>query len=313
MTKAKRHFHPSRIINRRSRPSRRLAAVGLVGMLITDLSYIVLGGAAAGLTQASHVWTPVDSSWKLTFDDEFNKSALKSSWSVTPYQIDPAAALYWPHYQAYSSPYNVYVNNGLLHMLVRKHYSTIITAGITNFHYDQSYGYWEARIKTPCMASGVANAFWLDTKNFDFPEIDIIEWMGSQPNVMNFTWHYKFPKDEARKIGKLQVSDAMSCGKFHILGVWRSHNFIRWYLDGQQQGREITEFVNSENAIPQGIIFSATVGGFPTSENFLGSSTHLPSEFLIDYVHVYSQEQTATAEAPDPGYGGPGDTVGSGD
>ena len=85
---------------------------------------------------------------------------------------------------------------------------------------------------------------------------------------------------------------------------------ISRHLDGVQVA-VATKNVNLQNAAPQQTILDATVGGFGI--NFVDQTTRFPAHFLVDYVHVYSNAAGAVAVIPDPGYGGPGDAIGSGD
>ena len=105
---------------------------------------------------------PIDSSWKLTFDDEFNGSTLNLSkwspnWHGSATQITTPAN---PVELAAYDPNQAKVANGFLNLQA---IASPVTVGGTNFayrtgavetsdHFSQTYGYFEAKITLP--ASG---------------------------------------------------------------------------------------------------------------------------------------------------------------
>lgn len=248
----------------------------------------------------SNVWTPIDSTWKLTFDDEFNGNQINTSrWGIPNNTPDTS-------YTGRSATYeasNITVSSGMASMRTQLVGSTYTTCSMTS-NFRQSRGYWEARIKLPTLASGMACSFWMDALNWVMPEIDILEWFGSSPNRNMMTWHYSVPNDGTSAWGVSQTRDGLPLpGIFHVYGMLWDYNQISWYIDGLLAA-QTTAFVDSNNAPSMQTILLATL---PT-----GAPNNSLGTMLVDYVHIFSNDPTAVAVTPDTGYGGPGDAIGSG-
>ncbi len=252
--------------------------------------------------------TPITggSSWKLTFDEEFNGNAIdKQKWQVPG---DGTADHTYPTYgnaQFWDST-NLTVANGVANFAVTQTGGGYHTAAITS-NYLQTYGYWEARIKLPSNAPGIGADFWTDAQGWNFPENDISEWLGSTPTSDYTTWHYANPVDGNNAVGVSNTVTGLDPSAWHVVGALWTPTSINWYYDGVQVFQTSTN-VNAANAIPQWVILDATVGGF--NGNTINGSTVFPANFQVDYVHVYSNDPNAVAVTPQANYGGPGDTGG---
>ena len=262
--------------------------------LAAHLLALALSASFAGPSLAS-VSTPItgDSSYVLTFDEEFNGTAIdKTKWQVTfDGNADRTYSTY-PNAQFWNST-NLTVVNGVADFAVTKCPTGYCTAGITSFLL-QTYGYWEARVKLPANAAGIGANFWTDAKSWVFPENDIIEWSGSTPATYRANWH-----NGASWVSVNTVSGADT--NFHVVGMLWTPTTITWYLDGVQKAQVPT---NGAGAVPQWTLLVATVGPFG---NLIGSSTVFPAHYQVDYVHIYSNSPTAVAVTPQANYGGPGD------
>src|SRR6476620_124721 len=122
---------------------------------------------------------PIDSSWKLTFDNEFNGSSLDttkwtSSWFGGSGQITRPAN---PTFEdgAYD-PNQVWVSDGHLHLHA---VASPVTVGGHNYAYrtgaiesankfEQDQGYFEAKITIPSTGGVIANwpNFWTTSHNW---------------------------------------------------------------------------------------------------------------------------------------------------
>jgi Ca2+-binding RTX toxin-like protein len=257
-----------------------------------------------------NVYTPItgDPSYKLTFDEEFNGSSIDTQKWLVPY--DGAPDHTYPTYsnaQFWDST-NLTVANGTADFKVTQTPTGYDTASITS-NYSQTYGYFEARIKVPSNANGIGANFWTDAPGWQFPEIDISEWLGSTSNSNHTTWHYATPVDGNNATGISHTVTGFDPSAWHVVGALWTPTSINWYYDGVQVFQTSIN-VNSANAIPQQAILGATVGGF--NGNLVDASTIFPADYQVDYVHIYSSNPSAIAVTPEANYCGPGDTGSTG-
>ena len=278
-------------------------------MMRSFLRSIALAGCVAAAPAYANVFTPItgDASYKLTFDEEFNGTAVNNTvWQVTYDGNSDQTYGTYPNAYFWNST-NMTVGGGSLDLAVSKVGSNYHTAAITT-SFLQTYGYWEARVKMPANARGIGTNFWTDANGWNFPEIDISEWLGNLPSSNYTTWHYKYPNDGTNGTGISQTVTGIDFTKWHVVGMLWTPAAVTWYYDGVQVFTTSID-VNSTNAIEQWTILGATVGGF--NGNVVDSSTVFPAHYQVDYVHIYSNASGAVAVTPQANYGGPGDTGGT--
>ena len=226
--------------------------------------------------------------WKLTFQDEFDGTALNlKNWSPT----DPWGRERNRELQAYVT--NAFeVHDGVLRVQAdrgqafyagkqRSYTSGMMT---TYGKFSQEYGRFEIRCRVPA-GKGLWPAFWLLPDPLGWPpEIDVLEILGHEPSKVYMTHHFR---DEQRKHGSHGGSWAgpdFSAG-FHEFAVEWSPQAIVWFVDGVERYR-------SENSIPHGkmyMLVNLAVGGdWPGAPD---EKTRFPSAFEVDYVRVYQRAQ----------------------
>ncbi len=253
----------------------------------------------------AQVFTPIDSSYKLVFDEEFNGSALDSSkwtngWfgngtSVTvPVQAATESAAY--------DPKQATVSGGYLRLKAIASPATVggrtypYRSGLimTGDKYKITYGYVESRIYIPGDANGTIYnwpAWWLVGSNWpNDGEIDVME--GLEGNAYA-TFHYGTPTNHQHQ----QFPARSNMVGWHVYAAHWQPGRISFYFDGQLIGT-ITNNVTSQ---PMQLILNYAVGGW-------GGPISAPAEMLVDYVHVYSNASNAVAVPPQANYGGPGST-----
>jgi len=166
----------------------------------------------------------------------------------------------------------------------------IKTAGL----FEQSYGRFEARIKTP-WGPGIWPAFWLLGSNIDsiaWPqcgEIDIMELRGQKPNIISGTVHgpgYSgasgITKSFAFESNRFDVG-------FHVFAIEWGTDYIDFFVDGTLYQEITSEDVTGNWVFDQPffMILNVAVGGnyvgFPTNQ------TPFPQSMLVDYVRVYRE------------------------
>lgn len=164
----------------------------------------------------------------------------------------------------------------------------ITTAGNKEF----KYGYMEARAKLPT-GHGIWPAFWMlgsNIKQVGWPlagEIDILEYIGREPDMVYTTLHTKANHGDKANSKKTLFPDIEK--GFHTYGVNWTAEKMEFFVDG----KSVYTFVppNKSTEVwpydqPFYFIINTAVGG-----NFGGpdvDDTIFPQEFIIDYVKVYS-------------------------
>jgi beta-glucanase (GH16 family) len=245
---------------------------------------------------------PVNSSWKLTFDDEFNGTTLNTSkwspnWFGGPGQITKPVNSY--ENGAYD-PGMVSVSGGVLHLrdaaspvTVNGVYYPYRTGAVSSANkFEQSEGYFEARIFVPAAPNGlVANWPSFFTTSHNWPtggEMDVLEGL-----VGHAAYHY-----HSSNINAGGTPPGNYTGWHTFGGLWENGS-VEFYYDNQLVGAitgniptSYTNFMVLVNSIDtRGVIAGPTVNG---------------ADMQVDWVHVYSDDPNARAVTPDAGYTGPG-------
>ena len=197
--------------------------------------------------------------------------------------------------QSYTKDNHV-VKGGNLNITARKdgdkYTSTrITTAGKKEFQ----YGYIEARAKVP-VGHGIWPAFWMlgtDIKQVGWPmcgEIDILEYIGREPDMAYTTLHYKDRHGDNANGKKTQMPDIED--GFHTYGVNWTADKIEFFIDGEA----VFSYEAPETKTPETwpfdqpfyILVNMAVGG-----NFGGPKVDdsiFPQEYVIDYIRVYENK-----------------------
>lgn len=168
-----------------------------------------------------------------------------------------------------------------------------------------TYGYFEARMKTPAL-NGMWPAFWMLPQPTDKSstnnvygswaangEIDIMEAKGRLQNKVDTTLHYGNYNQSTYKTATTTLSTDTS--EWHIYGLEWRENYIAWFIDGTEVMRVTSSTwwsaaSSSETAPfdqPFYILFDLAVGG-----NYDGGITpdsdFTSASMYVDYVRVYA-------------------------
>ena len=283
-------------------------------------------------SDGSSVFTPIDGTYALTFDEEFNGTSLDGtkwfSQNSNNFNNAPARTA------------NVTVAGSVCTLALAGSVASFTGAYIhtgdatsPKFLANSATGafYIEGRCRMPAdNSTGFWPAFWMNTSQAAafWPEVDMCEWLGVYPDGMPRTffkasgaecYHWGSgtgdqPQDSALGLGHLGVA-------YHIYGMWYQPGVsISYYIDGILRGTAVQGVTQSNyNSGSGGIIdvtstntgfginLTAGANGYGGSNN-LGASTTFPGLFKIDYVHVYQKNMSAIT--PQANYGGPGSTAG---
>ncbi|MFD7287676.1 ricin-type beta-trefoil lectin domain protein [Streptomyces sp. NPDC059863] len=181
----------------------------------------------------------------------------------------------------------------------------------TSGKFTSTYGRVEARMKVP-RGQGMWPAFWMlgnDIGNVGWPnsgEIDIMENVGFEPSTVHGTLHgpgysgsggigagYTLPNGQA-------FADA-----FHTFAIDWSPNRISWSVDGNVYQTRTPADLGGRSWVfnkPFFIILNLAVGGYwPGDPN---GSTPFPSQLVVDYVRVSTNDGGSGAGGTITGLGG---------
>lgn len=158
------------------------------------------------------------------------------------------------------------------------------------------YGRMEIRAKLPS-GTGIWPAIWMLGTNFKtagWPacgEIDIMEYVGYQPNTVHATIHT--PSSYGNSVNGVTVPLATCEEQFHNYGIIWNEKYIRFYID--DPGDVIYTYApavkNSSNwpfDQPFFFILNVAVGGTWGGANGIDNSI-FPQSMEVDYVRVYQE------------------------
>lgn len=226
--------------------------------------------------------------WKLTFQDEFDGTALDGQKWVRSYHH---GKIINRELQAYI-PDAFVLKDGILNIVAERKQAVYdgktmdYTSGVmtTCGKFSQTYGYFEARCKVPA-GKGFWPAFWMLPLDHSWPpEIDIVEFIGHERSTIHCTNHWRNP--DGKRGAKGQGVDAMVdySADFHTYAVQWEPGKITWYVDGQPVAK-------STDSVPQKdfyLILNFAVGGdWPKDPD---NETVFPNKFEVDYVRAYQRE-----------------------
>ncbi len=163
---------------------------------------------------------------------------------------------------------------------------------ITKDKFEFQYGRVEARLKLP-YGQGIWPAFWMLGANFpevgwpNSGEIDIMEFVGKEPNMLYGTVHGPGYSGGSGIGGNIRLDTPLS-DDFHTFAVNWDQRGIIWYVDGERffslprsvVGRREWAFDHDFF-----MLLNLAVGG--NWPGYPDDTTQFPQQYLIDYVRVY--------------------------
>lgn len=247
------------------------------------------------------------SDWKLIWEDNFNGKKLNAKkWNVLIRETSKHNEL------QYYIPEEVFVEGGMLRIRTRKrsYGPKEYTSGRldTRDKFTPVYGRFEIRGKLP-VGQGIWPAYWLYPQNRNwmmeyimaeavasgkeslipeerpwYTEIDIMEFLGHQPEVLYGTLHYySFDGRKLTSSGTWNGNVDYSEG-FHTYVLEWEPESLKWYIDGQLIHSTATGVPHT----PHYLIINTAVGGaWPGNPD---STTVFPQFHDVDYVRVYQRK-----------------------
>lgn len=277
-----------------------ISRLSLLLLVIALLLTACQGSAQTTLPIPTPIPTPpaAPEGWTLVWHDEFDGDAInRADWT---FDLGGGG---WGNGEAqvYTDlPANARVQQGLLIIEARKEANDqggfqftsarLKTQGLKTFQ----YGRIEARLKVPAGA-GLWPAFWMLGANFeqvgwpDCGEIDIMEYVGRDPNLVMGTLHGP-GYSGALGLTSRSLQDYPIAAAFHTYAVEWSSDQITWSYDDVAYHTLTRSDVGSDRWVfdqPFFLILNLAAGG--TLGGFISPDTAFPAQFYADYVRVYQQ------------------------
>ncbi|RZJ68698.1 MAG: glycoside hydrolase family 16 protein [Flavobacterium sp.] len=233
--------------------------------------------------------------WQLVWSDEFD-GAQGSMPDAAKWGYDLGNNGGWGNQELENytnNPENVSLDgNGNLVITAIKNGNSITSARIkTQDKFSQTYGRFEARLKTP-YGPGIWPAFWMlgATNGAPWPqcgEIDIMEMRGQQPNTIHGTIHGPGYSAGNAITSTYSMQNSRFDLDYHIFAVEWSENKIDFYCDDFLYKRISKKDVPGEWVYDHDfyMILNVAVGG--TFAGFPTAQTPFPQKMIVDYVKVY--------------------------
>ncbi|NVO25750.1 family 16 glycosylhydrolase [Donghicola mangrovi] len=149
----------------------------------------------------------------------------------------------------------------------------------THGTFEQTYGYFEVRAKTPA-GQGLWPAFWLVPSDYTWPpESDILEALGSLPNVYRAATHGALWGDKVTIADSWLVPDTSE--EFHTYGVLWTPQTLTYTFDGMIMLRTPTP---ANMHTPHSLHLNLALGGWDGDPD---DTTPDGASFEVDYVKVW--------------------------
>jgi len=158
------------------------------------------------------------------------------------------------------------------------------TSGVLCSVHEQTYGYFEARLKVPA-GQGLWPAFWLlgAVGTSGVNEIDIHEILGNEPDKVYMTVHWGTDYNAGHMSDGTSWVGPDFSADFHVFGLEWTPDAIVWTIDGVERKRHTGAGVPQ---VPMYVILNLAIGG--TWPGPPDATTTFPAQYQIDYVRAYS-------------------------
>lgn len=244
----------------------------------------------------------VEREWELSWSDEFN-AAANTGVDLSKWTFDIGRGSNgWGNQelQYYTDDLSNISHDGQGNLIITAREEGFNGASFTSARiktegiFEQTYGKFEARLKTP-FGPGLWPAFWLlgeDSAMVSWPqrgEIDIMELRGQFPSVIHGSLHGPGYSGGAALSASNTLNNSRYDTDFHLFTVEWGADYIDYYVDNKLYFSIKPDDVPGEWVYdhPFFIILNVAVGG-----NFVGSPTQgtsFPQRMTIDYVRVYKE------------------------
>lgn len=233
---------------------------------------------------------------QLVWADEFDYTGLpdRAKWG---YEVGRIRNAEWQYY-TWGRAENAYVQDGVLTITAQRDNfegEGITSASLTTREtFTFTYGKVAVRAKVPA-GRGVWPAAWMlgtDIDTAGWPrcgEIDIMEYVGFEPNTLHFTVHterYNHMRG-TQKTRRLETVDPSQ--GFHEYAIMWDPQKVEFFFDGAK----VHEFINEGTGeaawpfdSPMYLILNLAIGGTWGGQQGVDEAI-FPARYVIDYVRVY--------------------------
>lgn len=187
------------------------------------------------------------------------------------------------------------VSDDVLKIIAKKVGDEVLSVRM-NTNESWKYGYFEARLRMP-HGRGSWPAFWMMPRDFttwpDDGEIDIVEYVGYRPDVVQSSIHTKRYNHMigTEKTATKSIIDAEN--EFHIYALEWTDSFLKGFVDGEEyfhfnndkQGNKETWPFDAPFYIKLNLAWGGNWGGLEGVDE-----SKLPLVYEIDYVRVYQKK-----------------------
>jgi len=237
---------------------------------------------------------PLAGHWSMIWHDEFDGATLNPVWHTAQYWDRDHTVVGQGELEAYDAS-AVSVSGGMLYLTAReeeKYGMSYVSGLVQTGGYDGdpshpkfsfTYGYMEVRAKIPG-GQGIWPAIWMMPASYNDGngELDVLEVLGNEPNVANFSLHRNGNRTRTWTGPDLSQD-------FHTYGVDWQPDHVTWYVDG------VARMTMTDPALicPEAMypILNVAVGGdWPGAPD---ATTPFPATMSVDYVRVWQQAPVA--------------------
>jgi beta-glucanase (GH16 family) len=237
--------------------------------------------------------------WMMVFADEFDRTDLGDMWRTCHWwQTDGGCTIVTNNELEWYRPEAVSLSEGTLVLTAEAieqrttdggtlpYRSGMVTTGPRASRGDQAssfaftYGFVEARVRMP-VGAGLWPAIWmLSADKQSVPEIDIMEWYGSQPTRVTMNVHQRV--DGVKRQNRVVQYTTDMSGGWHVFGMRWTSAAVVFYMDGAEVGR-----VDDPALVPNSpmyLLLNLAVGG---GQAGTPDPAVFPATFAVDYVRVW--------------------------
>ena len=263
------------------------------GVAIDEVSLYV--DASSSTTTTTVPQTDTSPPTDLVWSDEFNGSGINTSnwrYDIGGWGWGNGESQYYTNRQE-----NARVEDGAL--VIEAHREDYLGSSYTSARLlsqnlrEFQYGRIEARVKVPA-GTGTWPAFWMLGTGLGEPgrvwpdvgEIDILEYVGREPNVVIGALHGP-GYSGGNAIDQWSYQSSAIADDWHVVAVEWNYSGITWFLDGVQfhsvsRNDPPGEWVFDQ---PFFIILNLAIGG--TLGGAIDPTLEFPLRYYVDYVRVY--------------------------
>ncbi|MCA9597862.1 MAG: glycoside hydrolase family 16 protein, partial [Myxococcales bacterium] len=272
--------------------------------MTSSLRVALLAAMATGVVAPAVHAAPWDKpGYTLTFHDEFDGTTLDTSQWKRRYKWGEAVIN--GELQAYVDD-AFSLQNGILSIVGKKQsgqyagQTMSYTSGVICSVHEQTYGYFEARLKMP-KGKGLWPAFWLlgAVGTSGVNEIDVQEFLGHEPNKIYMTLHWGTDYGSGHQSDGSNYSGPDFSADFHTFGLSWTDSKITWTIDGTERKSYSGPGVPK---VPMYVILNLAVGGgWPGAPD---NTTTFPADYDVDYVRAYQVGESDAGVGGSAGAGG---------